>query len=207
METRGSFLLAAPPETLWPLLLEPNILAAITPGGQTITRLNEREYAGKITVQVGPLAGEYEVLFSLSDVDRPIGLTFTFSAHGKNGRLQGHGRLHLQPQNGRTRLHYEAHTEVTGELEQYAAPLLETSARAIVRQSLERLEQILQNGTAERIASGDWPEPQPLPQRLPAPLPGQPFAASLTLVVLAAFLLALILIIQKRRKQPEIDQL
>lgn len=206
METRGSFLLTASPDSLWPLLLEPNILTAVMPGGQVITRTDADEYAGKLTVRVGPLAGAYRTHIKLSEVEPPIGLTFDFAADSQNGRLQGHGRLYLQPYNGRTRLHYEANTTVSGELAQYATPLLETSARAIVRQSLERLEQLLQDGTAVRIARGDWPAPaaaETLPGRLPPPLPGQPLSASLTLLALAAFLLVLFLLLRKNRPQPD----
>ncbi|MCB8984013.1 MAG: hypothetical protein H6659_09320 [Ardenticatenaceae bacterium] len=206
METRGSFLLSTPPESLWPLLLEPNILAAIMPGGQTVTRRDENEYAGKLSVRVGPLAGEYEARLSLNEVEPHIGLAFDYMAESPNGRLQGYGRLHLQPQDSCTLLSYEAHTTVSGALAQYATPLLETSGRAIVRQSLERLEGLLQNGTAASIASGTWTAPtvpKKAPGRLPPPLPGQPVSAALTLAALAAVLLALILILQKKRRPAE----
>jgi len=200
METRGSFLLTASPETLWPLLLEPHILAHIVPGGQAITRLNEKTYTGKVQVWLGPLAGTYDVQLSLSEILPPVEFAFRFTAQSKNGRFQSHGRFHLQPQNGRTHLHYEAHTEVEGDLAQSAAPLLETSARALVRQSLERLEQLLQNGTAESVASGA-PTASLINSGTPARRTLSP-AFSLALILLVALLL-LILRRQKRRQQTD----
>ena len=200
METRGSFLLTASPETLWPLLLEPHILAHIVPGGQAISRLNEKAYTGKVQVWMGPLAGAYDVQLSLSEVLPPVGFAFHFTAQSKNGRFQSHGRFHLQPQNGRTHLHYEAHTEIAGGLAQSATPLLESNARALVRQSLERLEQLLQNGTAESVASG-----APAVSLIGSSTPSHrtlSLTLSLTLILLAALLL-LILSRQKRRQQTD----
>ncbi|MBK8985258.1 MAG: carbon monoxide dehydrogenase subunit G [Chloroflexi bacterium] len=146
MKIQGSFTFAATPEALWPLLFDAQVLRRIVPGSQSVASVGEDEFSGNLVVRVGPLAGAYEGIFHLTDVQPQSGYAFTFAAHNDKSTLAGNGRLHLQPHNNHTVLHYEAQTEVGGDLQQHAAPLLETSARAIVRQSLERLDQLIQTG-------------------------------------------------------------
>ncbi len=150
MKTQGSFAFAAPPTDIWPFLINPQTLSHILPGCQEVTPQENGAYLAQLSIRLGPLAGEYAVTLQPTDIQPQTSFTLTFSAAGKTGGVQGHGRFHLEsPNPTETILYYETQAEVSGDLQQYAAPLLETNARAITRQSLENLAHLLQNGQSQ----------------------------------------------------------
>ena len=152
MKTQGSFAFAAPPTDIWPFLINPQTLSHILPGCQEVTPQENGAYLAQLSIRLGPLAGEYAVTLQPTDIQPQTSFTLTFSAAGKTGGVQGHGRFHLEsPNPTETILYYETQAEVSGDLQQYAAPLLETNARAITRQSLENLAHLLQNGQPQFI--------------------------------------------------------
>lgn len=195
MKTQGSFAFAAPPTDIWPFLINPQTLSHILPGCQEVTPQENGAYLTTLSIRLGPLAGEYAVTLQPTDIQPQTAFTLAFSAASKTGGVQGHGRFHLESPNlSETILYYETQAEVSGDLQQYAAPLLETNARAITRQSLENLAHLLQNGQ-------------------PKPTPGQPAFISPTaraqrafipyaaLIALAGIGLVLGLLIWQRRKK------
>jgi carbon monoxide dehydrogenase subunit G len=200
MKIQGSYTFAVTPDALWPLLFDPQVLSRILPGGQTVIRVGEDQFAGKLFVRVGPLSGTYEGTFRLTAVQPQSGYAFDFSAQSKTGQLGGNGRLHLEPHNNHTVLYYETQTEVGGGLQQQATPLLETSARAIVRQSLERLDQLAQTGQLP----GEVPAAQPTSRKIA--LLSQSPAVYGRIALLIATLALLIWGFAKWRQRPPFPQ-
>jgi hypothetical protein len=60
---------------------------------------------------------------------------------GPAGIVDGNGKLWLQGENGQTILHYTGDANVSGKIASVGQRLMDTSARAIIRQSLEGLGQ------------------------------------------------------------------
>lgn len=194
MKTQGSFIFAAPPTDIWPFLINPQTLSHILPGCQDVTSQENGAYLAKLSIRLGPLAGEYAVTLQPTDIQPQTAFTLAFSATSKTGGVQGHGRFHLEsPNPTQTILYYETQAEVSGDLQQYAAPLLETNARAITRQSLENLTHLLQNGQP-KFTPG---QPALI---LPTARAQRSFMPYATLAALAAIGLAIGLIIWQRRK-------
>lgn len=195
MKTQGSFAFAAPPTDIWPFLINPQTLSHILPGCQEVTPQENGAYLAQLSIRLGPLAGEYAVTLQPTDIQPQTSFTLTFSAAGKTGGVQGHGRFHLEsPNPTETILYYETQAEVSGDLQQYAAPLLETNARAITRQSLENLGHLLQNGQPQFTPG----QPALIPPTARAQQSFMPYAA---VAALTATGLVLGLLIWQRRKK------
>jgi carbon monoxide dehydrogenase subunit G len=152
MKLRGSYTFAATPEALWPLLQDPAVLQAILPGCRQLTATGDNQFQGELLIRVGPMTGIYQGTLILSDLQKAQGYTFTFTASSEAGTIGGNGRIQLENQNGVTILHYEGKANVGGQLTRHATPLLETSARSLIRQSLERLGQYLQTQKMSSVA-------------------------------------------------------
>jgi len=116
------------------------------PGCQKLTPIDENQYQGELTIEFGPMAGTYTGSISLSHIIENEGFAFTFTAQSKTGTIGGNGRLQLQAQDNNTLLTYEGEAKVGGQLDTYATPLLETTARSIIRQSLENLDHYTHQG-------------------------------------------------------------
>ena len=146
MKLQGSHIFPVLPAALWPMLMDASILTAVMPGCQNLEPIAENQYQGKLTIPYGPMSGSYTGNLSVSHLVENEGFAFTFTAQSQTGTIGGNGRLHLQPQDDHTILTYEGEAKVGGQLASHATPLLETTARSLIRQSLENLEQYLQPG-------------------------------------------------------------
>lgn len=140
MKINGAHTFAAPTEVIWPMLLDPHILASVMPGCEKLDQVAENEYQGILKIKVGPVQGNFNGNIVLSDIQSPESYAIAVDGKGAPGFVKGHGRLRLEPNGDSTILHYEGDAQVGGRLASVGQRLLDTSANAIIRQSLEGLE-------------------------------------------------------------------
>jgi uncharacterized protein len=152
MKIQGSYPFATTPDRLWPFLFDPQVFCQIVPGCQAMQQIDDGRYEGRLLIRQGPLAGDYAISLILSDIRPQIGYAFHFTARSVDGVLEGNGRLHIEDQDGLIYLHYSGQAQTSGGLKQHADPLLETGARSIIRQALERLGQFLQSSRLNSVA-------------------------------------------------------
>ncbi len=140
MKINGAHTFAAPTEVIWPMLLDPHILASVMPGCEKLEQVAENEYQGILKIKVGPVQGNFNGNVLLSDIQSPESYTIAVDGKGAPGFVKGNGRLRLESDGNTTILHYEGDAQVGGRLASVGQRLLDTSAKAIIRQSLEGLE-------------------------------------------------------------------
>lgn len=140
MKINGAHTFAAPIEVIWPMLLDPHIVASVMPGCEKLEQVAENEYQGILKIKVGPVQGNFNGNILLSDIQSPESYTIAVDGKGAPGFVKGNGRLRLEPSGDSTILHYEGNAQVGGRLASVGQRLLDTSANAIIRQSLEGLE-------------------------------------------------------------------
>ncbi len=144
MKVEGSYTFAAPQEIVWPMLQDPVVLANIMPGCEALEVVSENEFEGVLKIKVGPVQGKFNGTVQLNDIVAPDSFAILVNGRGAPGFVKGTGDLHLIEENGSTILTYEGDAQVGGRLASVGQRLLETSARAIIRQSLEGLDQQIQ---------------------------------------------------------------
>jgi hypothetical protein len=140
MKINGTHTFAAPIEVIWPMLLDPQVLASVMPGCEKLEQVAENEYQGILKIKVGPVQGNFNGNIHLSDIQSPESYTIAVDGKGAPGFVKGNGRLRLEANGDSTILHYEGDAQVGGRLASVGQRLLDTSANAIIRQSLEGLE-------------------------------------------------------------------
>ena len=144
MKIEGSYPFAAPRDVLWPMLLDPQVLANIMPGCEKLETVGENQYEGILKIKVGPVQGKFQGNIALSDISSPESYTITVDGKGAPGFVKGNGSLRLEADGEMTTLHYSGDAQVGGRLASVGQRLLDTSANAIIRQSLEGLGQQVQ---------------------------------------------------------------
>jgi carbon monoxide dehydrogenase subunit G len=140
MKVNGSYTIAAPQGEIWPLLLDPQIIANIMPGCESLEQVSENEYTGTLKIKVGPVQGKFNGNIILSNIMEPDGYHIAVDGRGTPGFVKGEGDLRLEPDGENTILHYDGDAQVGGRLASVGQRLLDSSAKAIIRQSLEGLE-------------------------------------------------------------------
>jgi carbon monoxide dehydrogenase subunit G len=152
MKVAGEYTFDAPQELVWKALRDPDVLASIMPGGEGFEEVGENEYSGNLNVKVGPVQGKFQGNIQLSDIVEPESYTMAVDGKGPQGFVKASGRLHLTPQGNLTHMDYEGDAQVGGRIASVGQRLLDSSAKSIIRQSLEALNQYLKYQVATGAA-------------------------------------------------------
>ncbi len=143
MDVSGNYTFEAPQELVWQALQDPEVLAKVMPGGEEFKEVGENEYEGKLNVKVGPVMGKFAGNIKLSDIVEPTSYSMVVNGTGAPGFVKASGRMELDGQGDSTIMVYEGTAQVGGRIASVGQRLLDASAKSIIRQSLEGLNEYL----------------------------------------------------------------
>ncbi len=131
---QGSTMVAALPETVWTMLLDPATLQAVIPGCHSVEKISDTHFRADVTIGIGPVKGRYRAEVTLSDLDAPRAVTLGGSAEGVLGLGHGEGRITLTPDHAGTVVRYEYDAAIGGKVASIGGRLLDGAARIIIGQ-------------------------------------------------------------------------
>jgi carbon monoxide dehydrogenase subunit G len=172
VKIEGNYTISAPRDVVWEALNNPEVLSKTIPGGQELEKVSENKYKAKMKIRVGPVQGVFNGNVELTDLKPPESYHIVVDGRGAPGFVKGEGNLRLEDQGDKTVLHYNGDAQVGGRLASVGQRLMDTSAQALIRQSLETLNAQIQAG----MQSDETGEPAP---EIAAPTQLQ-FAAGVT---------------------------
>src|SRR5262245_60707240 len=153
MKLAGDYLFDAPVREVWNALFDPEILAAVMPGCERLELVDGR-YRGELNVKVGPVQGKFAGTVDLKDTDEPRSYTMVIDGRGAPGFVKANAAVALAPEGAGTRIRYDADAQVGGKVASVGQRLLEASARAIIKQSLEGLHENIKIRAASHTVAG-----------------------------------------------------
>lgn len=169
MKLEGTYTFDAPREVVWAALLDPEVLAKTMPGCERLERTGDNEYQGDIKIKVGPVQGKFQGTVKLSDINELESYSMQVDGKGAPGFVKGVGAVKLEPQGGSTLMHYSGDAQVGGRIASVGQRLLDSSAKAITRQSLDSLNKQIQarhqasTASSEQSSSPETASPGPTP--------------------------------------------
>lgn len=131
--------IAAPPEKVFAVLLDPAALARVIPGCHELVAIGEQRYRADVTVGVGLVKARYAAEISLSEIDAPHSLRLAGQGSSSLGTGAGSGTVRLEATERGTRLHYDYAAQVGGKVAAVGSRMLEGAARIILAQLFESL--------------------------------------------------------------------
>jgi carbon monoxide dehydrogenase subunit G len=173
VELKGNYTFNAPQELVWEMLLDSNVLARIMPGCEKLERAGENEFEGKLNIRIGPVQGIFQGTVELSDLRPSHGYHLLVNGRGPAGIVRGEGDLQLAPTESGTNLSYQGEAQVSGRIASVGQRLMDSSAKAIVSQSLQNLEKQIQARLQPEVeirgetaaSTPATPEPPPPPSQ------------------------------------------
>lgn len=155
MIVEGNHPFSAPPEVLWDLLMDPEVLAKAMPGTKQLLKTAPDRYEGVMRIGIGPItAAEFELSIVLADVERPKHYRMEIDSKGRLGFTRGSAKVELAPGGagdaGSTVMRYTADLQVGGKIAAVGQRLLDTISKLMTRQGLEALSRELER----RLAGG-----------------------------------------------------
>lgn len=139
MKVDGEYTFAGPQELVWDVLLDPEVLASVLPGCEKLELIGENEYEGALKIKVGPVQGKFMGKVKLEDIQQPDSYTMHVDGRGAPGFVKAVGKLALSGAGEETVVSYEGDAQVGGKLASVGQRLVESSAKAIIKQSLDGL--------------------------------------------------------------------
>jgi carbon monoxide dehydrogenase subunit G len=141
VKLEGTYTFDAPRETVWQALLDPEVLARTMPGCEKLEQIGENEYKGALKIRVGPVQGQFEGIVNLSNINAPESYRMQVDGKGAPGFMKGVGEVRLEDQGESTLMHYTGEAQVGGRIASVGQRLLDSSAKALTRQSLDGLHE------------------------------------------------------------------
>ena len=165
MDMTGEVRLAAPRETVWRALNDPEILKQSIPGCEEIQKLSDTEMTARVSARVGPVSAKFSGKVLLSELDPPNG--YTISGEGQGGVAgfaKGAAQVSLEDGSGGTVLSYKVQAQVGGKLAQIGSRLIDATARKMADEFFTRFAAAVSAGApapAAAPSAGSAPEPPP----------------------------------------------
>jgi len=156
-------------DVVWPMLLDPAVLAKVMPGCDRLEKSGDNEYEGELNIKVGPVQGKFKGTIALSEINEPESYHMEVNGRGPAGIIKGIGKLHLAEDGESTLMSYDGDAQVSGRIAQVGQRLIDTSAKAIIRQSLEGLDQQVQARAQANGATASSGAGEPAPSSVAAP--------------------------------------
>ena len=139
MTMNGEVQLAAPRETVWAKLNDPEVLKLCIPGCETLDKLSDVEFQAVAVTKVGPVKARFKGKVKLSDLDPPNGYRISGEGDGGvAGFAKGGATVALQPNEAGTVLAYNVEAQIGGKLAQLGQRLVNGVAKKMADQFFER---------------------------------------------------------------------
>ncbi len=135
----GSAQVAASPQDVWEMLLDPQTLKSIIPGCHAVEEVAPHIFRADVTLGVGPVKGRYIARVALRDLDPPNSVLLEGEVNGALGTGGGTGHVTLTPAEGGTTLAYRYEAEVGGKVASVGGRLLDGAAKIVIGQFFEAL--------------------------------------------------------------------
>ena len=155
MKIAGEHTFEAPPEKVWDGLMNPEVMAATMPGAEKLELVGENQYESDLNIKVGPVQGKFRGRIELENIDPPKGYTMKVDGQGPQGFVKATARIEVAAAGNGTRMTYDGDAHVGGRIASVGQRLVESAAKAIIKQSLEGLNATLKAQIAAEAAGGD----------------------------------------------------
>ena len=175
MEMTGEYRISAPRQRVWEALNDPEVLKQCIPGCQSLEKVSDTEFNGRVVASVGPVRAAFGGKVTLSDLDPPQ--SYTISGEGSGGVAgfaKGGAKVNLAEEGAETLLTYDVQAQVGGKLAQIGSRLIDGVARKMANDffgSFAAAVAAEQPAPAAAEAAPTAPEPV-----APEPLPPPPLA-------------------------------
>jgi carbon monoxide dehydrogenase subunit G len=130
VQQTGEYRIAAPRETVWAALNDPDVLARCIDGCEAMTRVGDSAFEATVKAKIGPVSATFKADLALSEVVPPESYTLTVNAKGgAAGFGKGVAKVALDEVEGGTLLRYSVDGSIGGKLAQVGSRLVDIATR------------------------------------------------------------------------------
>ena len=125
---------------MWDLLNDPEVLARITPGVDTLEQTGPGQYQAVLHIKMGPINSTFNGALQVVDSKEPESYRLLIDVDGKIGQIAAEGHVRLAEDDETTTVSVEGGSQLTGRLASMGQRLLSGVARMFTNQFFKALE-------------------------------------------------------------------
>ena len=114
MDIIGSYSFTAPPDRVWNLLMDPEVIASCIPGCHKLEPVGVDRYRASLTVALAAITGRYEGTVHITDKTLHSSYRLTVEGQGKAGFVKGNAAIALRPEGAVTVVDVSGRVETGG---------------------------------------------------------------------------------------------
>ena len=155
MKVAGSYTFEAPQETVWESLQNPIVLTSVLPGCDRLDEVGENQWEGELNIKVGPVQGKFKGRVEMRDLEPPKSFNLGIDGQGSTGFVKATAKVDLEAAGEGTIMHYDSDAQVGGRIASVGQRLLDSSAKAIIQQSLDGLHELMKVAKPSETEDGE----------------------------------------------------
>lgn len=127
---------------LWAYLMDPEVLAKITPGGKSeLEALGGDRYKTKTDIKLGPVKGSFDGKLNLVDKNEPDSFGIEMEQLSKIGNAKAEMKLRLEAvSDNETKLSFDADAKLSGVIARTGQRVMSGVAQKITKDIFESIE-------------------------------------------------------------------
>ena len=146
MHLEGTHTLDASVQHVWNLLLDPEILARITPGINKLEPIAEGKFKAIAQIKIGPVNGSFEGDMEVFDLVPPESFKLKMKQKSKIGNVAAEGEIALQPKGeSQTEIIFSGDARLSGLLARTGQRVMSGVARTLTNMFFKALEEEVNN--------------------------------------------------------------
>ena len=139
MTMTGEVQLAAPRQTVWEKLNDPEVLKATIPGCESLEKTSDTAFAAVAVTKIGPVKARWKGKVTLNDLDPPNGYRIVGEGEGGvAGFAKGAADVKLTDKDGGTLLSYSVEAQIGGKLAQLGQRLINGAAKKMADEFFQK---------------------------------------------------------------------
>lgn len=140
MHLEGSHTFSAPPERIWVLLNDPDVLVRTTPGLTSLEADGENLFKAEFQIKLGPVNGGFAGSLGVRDQQPPRSYRLEIDVAGRIGSAKAEGTFDIREQDGGAVLTFAGDARLNGVLARMGGRVMSGVARLFTKQFFEALE-------------------------------------------------------------------
>ena len=116
MQIKGTQQFEASPEEIWNLIMDPKVLARITPGITSLEQIEPQKFIAVSEIKIGPIRERFVGEVELQNIINEERLTISLSQKSRIGIVKAEIDLKIMGENGESVIDYNGEAKLAGTL-------------------------------------------------------------------------------------------
>lgn len=145
MNIQGKYLIAAPRQKVWSLLMDFEVLERITPGISQLLPLGKDKYKAISKIKIGPVKGIFEGDLEIKDMVENSTATLVLDQKSKIGNVTANIIIQLNTVENSTEIDYKGEAKLSGKLAMMGQRIIGGVISSLSKQFFAALDKEIKN--------------------------------------------------------------